>query len=96
MPKIFRRRIRVIGDPPISFTWKAFAALVLYWIFWFPGLTATIMFLNEAKAEERRLGYAPHGMTLLRFLLWSNIFFLMLAIVAVMWMLERLGIKVKI
>jgi len=90
-----RRRVRHPGDPPVSFTWKAFAAFVFYWFFWLPGLIVTCMFLNEAKAEERRLGYSPHGMGCLRALLWSNIVFLFLTVLFIISLLSWLGVKFK-
>ena len=43
------------GDPP-SFTGKAVATMVLYWLFYVPGLIANIVFYNEAKAASTRWG----------------------------------------
>lgn len=92
---LLRQRVRPAGAPPVSFTWKAFAAFVFYWFFWLPGLIVTFMFLNEAKAEERRLGYSPHGIGCLRILLWSNIVFLFLTVLFFIRLMSWLGIKFR-
>lgn len=46
---------------PTSFTWKAFATIVLYCFFWVPGICANILFLVEAKSTQRRSGVEPEG-----------------------------------
>ena len=75
----FPRRVRM--SPP-SVTWKAFAALVLYWVFWIPGFAANILFLQEAKSMQRRTGRAPEGMGCLAALLWMNITLVIIGMVA--------------
>lgn len=46
---------------PASFTWKAFATIVLYCFFWIPGICANVLFLVEAKSTQRRTGVEPEG-----------------------------------
>ncbi len=56
-----------------SFTVKAVATLVLYWLFWFPGLVANVLFLNEAKRAQEIAGEDLPGVGCLTLLLWSNL-----------------------
>jgi hypothetical protein len=87
------RRLRpttFTGTVPPSFTWKAFATLVLYCIFWFPGLLANILFYGEAKNAQQRTGHAPEGMGCLGALLWLNLL-IPLAILALLFMLGFIG-----
>lgn len=44
-----------------SFTTPAIITLVLYFVFWIPGLIANIVYLNEANNVQRVSGRAPEG-----------------------------------
>lgn len=44
-----------------SFTTPAIITLVLYFVFWLPGLIANIVYLNEANTVQRISGRAPEG-----------------------------------
>ena len=65
-------RIQPLPEPP-SFTWKAFATLVLYCVFWIPGLCANLMFLAEARSVHRRTGHEPAGIGCLFAMLVANL-----------------------
>lgn len=44
-----------------GFTTRAVITLLLYWLFWLPGLIANIAYLSEASAEQKVTGRAPEG-----------------------------------
>ena len=56
-----------------SYTNKAIIALVLTWLLWIPGVIANVMFLNEAKADERKYGQSLPGVGCLTALIWVQI-----------------------
>jgi hypothetical protein len=62
------RRIAMAGS---SFTGKAVITLVLYWIFYVPGLIANILFYKEAREVKRVTGRAPQGMGCLSVMFWA-------------------------
>lgn len=53
-----------------SFTTPAVVTLVLYFVLWFPGLIANIVWLREANEVARETGRAPQGKGLLVALFW--------------------------
>ena len=60
------------AQPP-SFTSKAVVTLLVYFIFWLPGLIVNILFLNEAKREERCWNQSLSGVGCLSIMLWVQI-----------------------
>jgi hypothetical protein len=66
-----------------SFTGPAVITLVLYFIFWFPGLIANILFYKEAKEIKRVTGHAPHGMGCLSIMFWLSVIPLILLVVVI-------------
>lgn len=66
-----------------SFTGKAVITLVLYFIFWIPGLIANILFYKEAKEVRRVTGHAPQGMGCLSFMFWASVVPLILLFVVI-------------
>ena len=56
-----------------SYTNKAIVALVLTWLLWIPGVIANVMFLNEAKADEKKYGQSLPGVGCLTALIWIQI-----------------------
>jgi hypothetical protein len=75
---------RLAGEPP-SFTNKAVATLVIYWMFWIPGFVANLLFLSEAKAAERRWGRSLPGVGFLTVLLQVQIILAILGLFALTW-----------
>jgi len=63
-----------------SYTGKAVLALILYWIFWLPGLIANIMFYQEAKRMEKIAGQSLPGVGCLTILLALNVIGLVLGV----------------
>jgi len=54
-----------------SYVGVAFLTLLLYWVgFWIIGLVANVIFLSQAKADERMFGEAPPGKGCLTALIW--------------------------
>lgn len=56
-----------------SYTTQAVITFFLYGLFWLPGLIFNIMYLNEARENQRIVGRPPAGMGCLWLLLWFNI-----------------------
>jgi hypothetical protein len=56
-----------------SFTSKAVAVLVLYWVFWLPGLIANIVFYREARRMERLADASLPGTGCLAVMLMLNL-----------------------
>lgn len=44
-----------------SYTTPAIITLVLYFVFWLPGLIANIVYWNDARKTEQLIGRAPEG-----------------------------------
>ena len=66
-----------------SFTGKAVLTLVLYFLLWFPGLIANILFYKEAREVKRVTGYAPQGMGCLSAMFWGSLIpFILLIFIA--------------
>lgn len=56
-----------------SYTGSAVLTFFLYWLFWLPGLIVNIIFLKEAKQNERMAGRSLPGVGCLQILLWVQI-----------------------
>ena len=56
-----------------SFTTKAVAVVVLYFVLWIPGIIANVLFHNEATRAERIAGERLPGTGCLRAMLFLNI-----------------------
>jgi len=56
-----------------SYTGSAVLTFFLYWLFWLPGLIVNILFLNEAKKNERLAGMSLPGVGCLKILLWVQV-----------------------
>ena len=63
-----------------SFTTKAVAAVVLYWLGWIPGFIANILFYQEAKRTERIAGRGLPGTGCLGLMLGFNVVLLVVAL----------------
>ena len=61
------RQIAMAGK---SFTGPAIITLVLYFIFWIPGLIANVLYYKEAKEVQRVTGHSPQGMGCLSAMFW--------------------------
>jgi hypothetical protein len=48
-------------DSTKSFTTPAIITLVLYFVFWIPGLIANVVYYNEANSIQKRTGREPEG-----------------------------------
>ena len=66
-----------------SFTGPAVITLVLYFIFWIPGLIANILFYKEAKEIKRVTGHAPQGMGCLSIMFWASIVPLIVVVIVI-------------
>ncbi len=66
-----------------SFTGSAIITLVLYFIFWVPGLIANIIFYREAREVRRVTGRAPAGMGCLSVMFWLSVLPLILLVVVI-------------
>jgi hypothetical protein len=44
-----------------SFTTPAVITMILYFVFWLPGLIVNLVYLNEARALQRQTGREPDG-----------------------------------
>jgi hypothetical protein len=53
-----------------TYTSPAIFTLVLYWIFWIPGLIANIAYLQAAGRDQALTGKEPEGKGCLIWLLW--------------------------
>jgi hypothetical protein len=73
-----------------SYTLQAVIALIMYTLFWIPGLVLNIVFLNQANKDQGETGKAPEGKGCLVWLLWV---FGILPVVALV-LLIALGIAV--
>ncbi len=58
--------------PEKSYMGESLLTLVLYWVGFFPGLIANILFLNNANRDER-MGLLVRNKGCLQVLLWVNI-----------------------
>lgn len=58
---------------PRDYTVMAIVILILYWVFWLPGLIVNIVMLSEANQVQRETGMAPEGKGCLTALLWFNV-----------------------
>jgi hypothetical protein len=56
-----------------SFTTPAIITLVLWFVFWVPGLIANIVYLKEATNVEKLTGRTPEGKGCLVGMLWGFI-----------------------
>jgi len=63
-----------------SFTTKAVAVLVLYWVLYLPGLIANVIFYREAKRMEHIADADIPGTGCLATMLWSNIVLIVLGV----------------
>lgn len=68
---------------PRSYRWKVCFVLVLYTVFFFPGLAANIVWWNEARQIQARTGIAPAGKGCLTILLVMAGTFLALSVIFV-------------
>ncbi|NJL54974.1 hypothetical protein HC928_07145 [bacterium] len=58
---------------PRDYTVMAIVILILYWVFWLPGLIVNVIMLSEANQVQRETGMAPEGKGCLTALLWFNV-----------------------
>ena len=65
-----------------SFTTKAVAVLVLYFVMWLPGFIANAVFYNEAKNTKREAGQGLPGTGCLAVMLWLNVALLAIGLIA--------------
>lgn len=56
-----------------DFIVESIVTLILYWLFWFPGLIANIFFLNSANQQRRVVGEGSSGYVCLWILLIFNV-----------------------
>lgn len=78
-PKYTRDELRVALARDKSYTTSAFITLVAYWLAWLPGLVLNIVWLREARENERIAGQTLPGVGCLRWLLiWNVIWALIL------------------
>ena len=56
-----------------SYTGSAIVVLILYWIFWIPGLIANVIYYQEAKRMEKIAGHGLPGVGCLTILLLFNV-----------------------
>ena len=64
-----------------SFTTKAVLVLVLYWMFWIPGLIANYLFYREARQTERIAGTSLPGTGCLAVMLGFNVVLLLAGLI---------------
>ena len=62
-----------VSRPERDYTLISIIILVLYWVFWLPGLIVNIIMLNEARQKVRESGVRPSGMGCLWALLLFNV-----------------------
>jgi len=67
--------IQQVYQPPSSVGYKSYMGtavmvLVLYWVFYLPGLIANIVYLAEASRYKATTGHSPDGVGCLWALLW--------------------------
>ncbi len=86
-PPMYRQEKDYIG--------QAFIALLLYYVgLWFGGLIANIIFLNNAKQDER-MGYLVRNKGCLTALLWVHVIGAILScIFAVIWLFALGGLAI--
>ncbi len=78
-PKYDQDELRVALARDKSYTTSAFITLVAYWLAWLPGLVLNVVWLREARANERIAGHSLPGVGCLRWLLiWNVIWALVL------------------
>ncbi len=75
-----------------SYTTRAVAVLVLYWLFWIPGLVANLVFYYEAKRAERLAGQCLPGVGCLGIMLLLNLLLLVAALLALGFFLSSIRI----
>jgi len=83
-----------VKRPTRDYTTLSLFILLLYWVFWLPGLIANIIFLNEAKQVEKDSGKRPDGMGCLWALLVFNVI-PFIAICGVIFSLVLIGPEVE-
>jgi len=64
-----------------SFTTKAVAVLVLYWVLWLPGFIANLVFWRQARRQEAIAGRKLGGTGCLTLMLWLNIAVVAVAVI---------------
>jgi hypothetical protein len=67
------RRDEVIAARSKSYVAAAMVTLILYWVFWLPGIIANLLWYSEAKQRERVAGQSLPGVGCLSIMLWLNI-----------------------
>lgn len=72
-PKRKNDQVYVTHSSKRDYTTMSLIILVLYWIFWLPGLIVNIIMLNEARNEQSSTGIRPNGMGCLWALLLFNV-----------------------
>jgi len=76
-----------------NFTTKSVAVLVLYWVLYFPGLIANVIFYREAKRMERIADADLPGTGCLATMLWSNIVLITLGIAIAILLLVSVKVR---
>lgn len=76
-PKRDQDALRVALARDKSYTTSAIITLIAYWVMWLPGLILNVIFLREARANERIAGHSLPGVGCLRWLLILNLVWLL-------------------
>ncbi|MCY4526941.1 MAG: hypothetical protein OXB89_10075 [Anaerolineaceae bacterium] len=78
-PKRDQDEFRVALARDKSYTTSAFVTLVAYWLMWLPGLILNIVYLREARENERVAGHSLPGVGCLKWLfIWNVVWVLFL------------------
>lgn len=64
-----------------SYIGSSILVLVLYLVFWLPGLIANILYYREAQRMEQIGGIRPQGTGCLAIMLWGQVIVVALAVV---------------